>query len=100
MKDEGGAEEDCYRTWLVISRTRPANARQQAGCEKGRTVDEAPIVGRDDAGQVFKQVMALQGPPAYIRRANEVQQAFEHLLAHCKARRQEWLKMVRIRLKA
>jgi hypothetical protein len=59
-------------------------------------VDETPILGRDDAERMH--VLAQYGAPAYVRRANDVEAALEHLLDGCRRQREEWLGMVRSRL--
>src|SRR5262245_28965774 len=43
--------------------------------------------------------MAQYGPPAYIRRANQVQEAFDQLVGRCRRQRDEWLHGIRLRLK-
>lgn len=59
---------------------------------------EIPLVARDESGRIVREFLALHGPPAYIRRARQVQEAFDQLLARCQARREEWLDPVRRRL--
>ncbi|MCI0461684.1 MAG: hypothetical protein L0Z62_32435, partial [Gemmataceae bacterium] len=44
------------------------------------------------------QFLAYHGAPAYVRRAREVEEAFETLLEKCRRQREEWLPMVRLRL--
>lgn len=61
-------------------------------------MDETPILGNQDERKVFQQVLGLHGPPAFMRRAQRVQQALDDLLARCRKRRDEWLVMVRIQL--
>jgi hypothetical protein len=61
-------------------------------------MEEVPILGRDDGSHEFKKFLSMFDAPAYIRRARTVQGAFEQLLDHCRQRRAEWLKMVRLRI--
>jgi hypothetical protein len=58
---------------------------------------EVPIAGRNDGG-LMNQFLACYDVPAYVRRARRVQEAFEELLARCRRQRDEWLRMVRVRL--
>lgn len=60
-------------------------------------MDDVPIPGHDDR-RLFKQFLAQQGVPAYIRRAQQVEAAYDQLAARCRNQRDEWLTMVRIRL--
>ena len=61
-------------------------------------MDEVPIPGRDDSHGAFKEFLAMYGGPAFVRRARELEAAFEDLLHRCRAQREEWLPMVRLRL--
>jgi hypothetical protein len=61
-------------------------------------MDEIGVAGRDDEYALFRQLAAQYGPPAYVRRAVDVEAAFEDLLDRCRCQRDEWLAMVRIRL--
>jgi hypothetical protein len=60
-------------------------------------MDEIPVLGHPE-DKLLKQLLAHYGVPAYARRALEVQEAFEQLQNHSRARREEWLQMVRLRL--
>lgn len=60
-------------------------------------MDDVPIPGREE-DQAFKQVLAHYDAPAYIRRARQVQEAYDLLVAHCRKQRDGLLKMVRIHL--
>jgi hypothetical protein len=52
-----------------------------------------------DAGRkAFNEVLALHGPPAYVRRAQMVEAAWEGVLLRCRRQREEWLALVRTRL--
>jgi hypothetical protein len=58
-------------------------------------MEEVPILGRD----LFRsQIEAGYDGPAYVRRARQVEQAFEDLLNRGRKQRDEWLPMVRLRL--
>jgi hypothetical protein len=61
-------------------------------------MDEIPILGRGDAGDLHRQVLAQHGPPAYVRRGAGVEAAYEQLLNQCHRQRDEWLVMPRFRL--
>jgi hypothetical protein len=61
-------------------------------------MDEVPILSRDDGSHEFKEFASHYDAPAYVRRAREVQGAWEQLLAHGRRQRDEWLQMARIRL--
>jgi hypothetical protein len=61
-------------------------------------VDDVPILGRDDERNLLKLFLAQYDAPAYVRRACQVQEAFDQLLALCRRQRHEWLAMTRIRL--
>jgi hypothetical protein len=61
-------------------------------------MDDVPIISRVDEGQLFKRVLAYYSVPAYVRRAREVEDAFDELIAKCARQRDEWLKKVRSRL--
>jgi hypothetical protein len=61
-------------------------------------MDEIPVLGHDVESQLFKQFLVQYDVPAYMRRAQQVQAAFEHLVARCRRQREAWLDMVRLRL--
>jgi hypothetical protein len=61
-------------------------------------VDEVPIVSGDEERRMFQKALGLGGPPAYMRRGRQVEEALEALLAKCRRQREEWLPMVRMRL--
>jgi hypothetical protein len=61
-------------------------------------VNDIPILGRDDEQNILNEFAANYGAPAYVRRAREVQEAYEALLVLCRQKRDEWLVMVRTRL--
>jgi hypothetical protein len=51
-----------------------------------------------DEERAFQEVVGLYDAPAYVRRARQVEGAYEELLARCRAQRDEWLGMVRLRV--
>jgi hypothetical protein len=55
-----------------------------------------PEHGEDKA--LLQQFMAMGGAPAFIVRANQVEQTWEAVQAKCRQQREEWLAMVRVRL--
>src|SRR5579884_2608147 len=61
-------------------------------------VDDVPILGRADEHNLFKDFEALYDAPAYVRRARQVEDAWDQLLDRCQKQRDEWLPMVRVRL--
>ncbi len=61
-------------------------------------MDEIPVVGRDDEQRVFNQLTGMHGGPAYVRRGLLVQETLERLLTHCRAQRDEWLRLLRFTL--
>jgi hypothetical protein len=61
-------------------------------------VDEVAIPGREDESQIVKRFTSHYNAPAYIRRAPQVEDAFEQVVRHCDKQRGEWLLMVRVRL--
>src|SRR5262245_16475818 len=60
--------------------------------------DQEVTVGREEDHVLFNQFAAHYDAPAYVRRARRVEQEFEQLLARGRARRDEYLRMVRVRL--
>src|SRR5438105_14005788 len=61
-------------------------------------VDEVPIPGRDESRNAFKEMVAIYGGPAFVRRARDVEVALDELLQRCRMQREQWLPMVRLRL--
>jgi hypothetical protein len=61
-------------------------------------MDETNIPSRDNDYQAFRQMLAANDGPAYVRRARRVSAAFEALLAQCRKQRDEWLTFVRLSL--
>jgi hypothetical protein len=60
-------------------------------------MDNSPTArGYED--RQFKEVIGLYDAPAFMRRARQVQEAVDRLIGRCRRQRDEWLKMVRIRL--
>jgi hypothetical protein len=60
--------------------------------------DELAIPSRTDNFEQFRQVLIAHGGPAFLRRASEVNAAYEHLLDACRQQRKKWLAMVSLRL--
>jgi hypothetical protein len=60
-------------------------------------VDETPIAGNPDQN-LAREVMGLAGGPAFARRARQVEDALEALVARYRGQREEWLPMVRLNL--
>jgi hypothetical protein len=61
-------------------------------------VDDILILGRDDGHRIVKQFQAQFDVPAFVRRAQRVQEALDQLVAGCRRQRDQWLIMARIRL--
>jgi len=61
-------------------------------------MDDVPITARDEAGQLLDRLLGRYDVPAYVRRAQRVQGAFDQLVQRCQHQRDEWLTMVRTRL--
>jgi hypothetical protein len=61
-------------------------------------MSDIPVLGRDDHRSLVNQFLSQYDVPAYVRRAREVQNAFEQLTERCRRRRDEWLSLVRVRL--
>jgi hypothetical protein len=60
-------------------------------------VDDVPILGGGD-NRLLKTFEAQYDAPAYVRRARQVEDAWEGVLHLCRRQRDEWLGMVRTRL--
>jgi hypothetical protein len=60
-------------------------------------VDETISPGRGEE-PLLNQFLARYDAPAYVRRARQVQDAFDTLTACCRRQRQQWLAMVCLRL--
>jgi hypothetical protein len=61
-------------------------------------MDDIPILGHGEDQRLFKQFLATYDAPAYVRRARQVQEAFDQVIARGQRQRDEWLFMVRLRL--
>jgi hypothetical protein len=61
-------------------------------------VEDLPIVEHDASQNSFKLFMNQYGGPAFVQRANQVQAALDELVARCRKRRDDLLKMVKIHL--
>jgi hypothetical protein len=61
-------------------------------------MDEFVIPGRSDGLVAAQRIQASYDAPAYVRRARQVQDAFDQLIGRCRLQRDRWLPMVRLRL--
>jgi hypothetical protein len=61
-------------------------------------MDDVPIIGTEAGADPVKQFIAQYGAPAYLRRAQQTEQAFNQVVERCRQKREEWLPMVRIHL--
>src|SRR5437762_2690038 len=61
-------------------------------------MNEAPIVSSSREEKWFQQLLALHGAPAYVRRAQNVEAAWQQLVERCRRQRHEWLALARSRL--
>jgi hypothetical protein len=61
-------------------------------------MDNVPIAGQDAGEQLFKRFLAQYDVPAYVLRAQQVQDAYDGLLGRCRQQRDQWLLHVRTRL--
>jgi hypothetical protein len=61
-------------------------------------MDDILILGRGDDNRVAKQLQARFDAPAFVRRAQRVQEALDQLIAVCRRQRDHWLTVPRIRL--
>jgi hypothetical protein len=61
-------------------------------------VDDVPILGRGADHYLVKMFEAQYDAPAYVRRARQVEDAWESLVHRCRQQRDEWLGMARVRL--
>jgi hypothetical protein len=76
-----------------------ATARAGIRTEPGVAVEEiVPIPSHDDERRKAMDVVARFGPPAYLRRAKRVEEAFDALLAQLRGQRDQWLDGVRLHL--
>jgi hypothetical protein len=71
----------------------------QGPSSENTLVEAMPIdAGQHDQGGLSEHLFALSGLPAYARRAIQVQDASEELIASCRQERNRLLTMVRLRL--
>src|SRR5437773_7583483 len=61
-------------------------------------MNETPIVSGSREEKWFQQLLALHGAPAYVRRAQNVEAAWQQVVERCRRQRHEWLALVRTRL--
>ncbi len=60
--------------------------------------DEFDLLGEDAVEKSLKQFLALYGAPAFMRRAQRVHETRARLMKTCRAKKDEWLNIVRVRL--
>ncbi len=65
---------------------------------KGNRVDEIAILGRNDDRDFLWKFLAQYDVPAFVRRARQVEEAFDQLLCLCRRQREDLLTMVRMRI--
>src|SRR5262249_7972153 len=58
-------------------------------------MNETPIVSSNREEKWFQQMLALYGAPAYVRRAQNVEAAWQQLVECCQRQRHEWLALAR-----
>jgi hypothetical protein len=61
-------------------------------------VESGRALGQSDERKIFQQFLGQYGGPAFVRRARDVQLAFESLVEACRCQREEWLAHVRLPL--
>jgi hypothetical protein len=61
-------------------------------------MDNSPIFGHNNDERIIQRVLGNYDAPAFVRRARRVREAYDHLVAHCRERREQWLPMPRLRL--
>jgi hypothetical protein len=54
--------------------------------------------GQTDEDRIFQQLVVTFDTPAFLRRARNVEDAWEQLLDRCRRQREEWLKFPKLRL--
>ena len=60
-------------------------------------MDDVPVLGPDTEREQ-RELMASLDAPAFVRRARQVQNAYDDLIARARRQRLEWLTVVRVRL--
>src|SRR5262245_41354205 len=61
-------------------------------------MDEVIIAGRDEERRIINRVVGAFSQPAFVRRAQQVEGAYQQLLQACQSKRHELLKIARLRL--
>ncbi len=61
-------------------------------------MDDILILARNDDNRIVKQFQTQFDVPAFVRRAQRVQEALDRVVAGCRRQRHQWLTMPRIRL--
>jgi hypothetical protein len=71
--------------------------KQELLSREGTRMDEPLTLGQGE-DRIFRQLVAHYDAPAYVRRAQKVQQGLDALVGRCRRQREEWLVMVRTHL--
>ncbi len=61
-------------------------------------MDDMPIGGHDRTEDMARYLLSRYDVPAYVRRARQVEDTYQDLLAHCARQRDEWLEPMRQRV--
>jgi hypothetical protein len=61
-------------------------------------MDNFAIFGHINDERIIQRVLGNYDAPAFVRRARQVREAYDHLLAHCWERREQWLPIPGLRL--
>src|SRR5260370_42410072 len=61
-------------------------------------MDDISILNSGEDRWMIQRVLGNYDAPAFVRRAQRVREALEHLLARCRQERDQWLMMPRLRL--
>jgi hypothetical protein len=74
-------------------------ADRSRGAERAEELvkDETPVAA-NETDPFERLILGRYDVPAYVRRARGVQDGLEAVLARCRAQREEWLSMVRLRV--
>ncbi|HEV2949610.1 MAG TPA: hypothetical protein VGX70_19690 [Gemmataceae bacterium] len=59
-------------------------------------MDNFLIFGHGNEERIIRRVLGNYDAPAFVRRARRVREAYDHLLAHCRERREQWLPLPRL----
>lgn len=61
-------------------------------------MSDVTIPGKDDEGQIFRELVAQFDTPAYLRRARKVEAAWQSILDRCWLEREKLLTFIRLHL--